>query len=142
MYTPRPWHSTSYNNLVWQCRNRTKKGPKCRTHNIYDKLLHYAIHDFARTAAYKRGVSQTVMNIVQSVVGDDKAEAVRGWISHFEKKDVRKMLSDEDDLAMVIQCITVMPDRTLKILWLDGKKSTYHLPKFTPSRGVINHYDK
>lgn len=142
MYTPRPWHSTSYNNLVWQCRNRTKKGPKCRTHNIYDKLLHYAIHDFARTAAYKRGVSQTVMNIVQSVVGDDKAEAVCGWISHFEKKDVRKMLSDEDDLAMVIQCITVMPDRTLKILWLDGKKSTYHLPKFTPSRGVINHYDK
>lgn len=142
MYTPRPWHSTSYNNLVWQCRNRTKKGPKCRTHNIYDKLLHYVIHDFARTAAYKRGVPQTVMNIVQSVVGDDKAEAVCGWISHFEKKDVRKMLSDEDDLAMVIQCITVMPDRTLKILWLDGKKSTYHLPKFTPSRGVINHDDK
>ena len=142
MYTPRPWHSTSYNNLVWQCRNRTKKGPKCRTHNIYDKLLHYAIHDFARTAAYKRGIPQTVMSIVQSIVDADKADAVHRWISHFEKKDVREMLSDEDDLAIVIRSITVIPDRTLKILWLDGKKSTYHLPKFTPSRGVIDNDDK
>ena len=32
IYTPRPWHSTSYNNLVWQCRNRIKKGAKCPTH--------------------------------------------------------------------------------------------------------------
>lgn len=55
MYTPRPWHSTSYNNLVWQCRNRTKKGPKCTTHNIYDRLLHYIIHDVASPPRKEEG---------------------------------------------------------------------------------------
>lgn len=46
------------------------------------------------------------------------------------------MLSDEDDLAMVLQRITVMPERTLKIQWLDGKKSTYRLPKYSPKKGI------
>lgn len=77
MYTPRPWHSTSYNNLVWQCRNRTKKGPKCPTHNIYDRLLHYIIHDAARAATFKRGIPQMVADIVKAVVGENKADAVQ-----------------------------------------------------------------
>ena len=46
LYTPRPWHSTSYNNLVWQCRNKTKKGQKCPTLNVYDKGYAKAMIDF------------------------------------------------------------------------------------------------
>jgi DNA invertase Pin-like site-specific DNA recombinase len=136
MYTPRPWHSTSYNNLVWQCRNRIKKGPKCPTHNIYDRFLHFIIHDIARTAAFKRRVPQTVADIVIAFVGEDRAYSVKEWIRAFQKMSVWKMLSDEDDLALVLQRITVMPDRTLKIRWLDGKKSTYHLPKYCPKKGI------
>lgn len=51
------------------------------------------------------------------------------------------MLLDENDLAVVLQRITVMPDRTLKIRWLDGKKATCHLPKYYPKKG-IEHDDK
>ena len=29
IYGPKPWHSTSYNNLVWQCRRRHVKESKC-----------------------------------------------------------------------------------------------------------------
>lgn len=136
MYTPRPWHSTSYNNLVWQCRNRTKKGPKCPTHNIYDRLLHYIIHDVARAAAFKRGVPQMVADIVITITGEDRANGVQQWIHTFQKRSAWEMLSDVGDLAMVLQRITVMPDRTLKIRWLDGKKSTYRLPKYSPKKGI------
>ena len=136
MYTPRPWHSTSYNNLVWQCRNRTKKGPKCPTHNVYDKLLHFVIHDVARAAAFKRDVPQMVSDIVTTIVGEDRADDVRQWVRSFQKRSAWEMLSDEDDLALVLQRITVMPNRTLKIRWLDGKKSTYHLPKYSPKKGI------
>ncbi|MCC8111145.1 MAG: hypothetical protein LIO74_05865 [Ruminococcus sp.] len=38
MYHPRPWYSTSYNNLKWQCKNSYRKGVKCRVPKIYDKL--------------------------------------------------------------------------------------------------------
>ena len=136
MYTPRPWHSTSYNNLVWQCRNRTKKGPKCPTHNVYDKLLHFVIHDVARAAAFKRDVPQIVSDIVTTIVGEDRADDVRQWVRSFQKRSAWEMLSDEEDLALVLQRITVMPNRTLKIRWLDGKKSTYHLPKYSPKKGI------
>lgn len=136
MYTPRPWHSTSYNNLVWQCRNRTKKGPKCPTHNVYDKLLHFVIHDVARAAAFKRDVPQMVSDIVTTIVGEVRADDVRQWVRSFQKRSAWEMLSDEDDLALVLQRITVMPNRTLKIRWLDGKKSTYHLPKYSPKKGI------
>lgn len=136
MYTPRPWHSTSYNNLVWQCRNRTKKGPKCPGYNVYDRLLHFIIHDAARTAAFKRGVPQTVADIVTTIIGENRADAVQQWVHTFRSRNAWEMLSDEDDLAVVLQCITVMPNRTLKIRWLDGKKSTSHLPKYSPKRGI------
>ena len=137
MYTPRPWHSTSYNNLVWQCRNRTKKGPKCPTHNVYDRLLHFVIHDVARAAAVKRDVPQIVSDIVTTIIGEDRADDVRQWARTFQKRSAWEMLSDEDDLALVLQRITVMPNRTLKIRWLDGKKSTYHLPKYSPKKGIV-----
>lgn len=136
MYTPRPWHSTSYNNLVWQCRNRTKKGQKCPTHNVYDRLLHFVIHDAARAAAFKRDVPRMVSDIVTTIIGEDRADDVRQWVNAFKKRSAWEMLSDEDDLTMVLQRITVMPDRTLKIRWLDGKKSTYQLPKYCPKKGI------
>lgn len=140
MYTPRPWHSTSYNNLVWQCRNRTKKGPKCPTLNVYDRLLHFVIHDAARDAAFKRGVPQSVADIVIAIVGEERADDVRQWVRTFQKKNAWRMLSDEDDLALVLRRITVMPDRKLKMRWLDGKQTTCLLPKYYPTK-VIEDYD-
>lgn len=137
MYTPRPWHSTSYNNLVWQCRNRTKKGPKCPTLNVYDRLLHFIIHDAARTAAFKRGVPQMVANTVTMVIGEEREGSVQQWVRTFQKRSAWEMLSDENDLAVVLQRITVMPDRTLKIRWLDGKKTVYHLPEYSPKKGIL-----
>ena len=142
MYTPRPWHSTSYNNLVWQCRNRTKKGPKCPTLNVYDRLLHFVIHDAARDAAFKRGVPQTVADIVIAIVGEERAENVLQWVRSFQKKNAWRMLSDEDDLALVLRRITVMPDRKLKMRWLDGKQTTCLLPKYYPTKGIDDYDDK
>jgi len=142
MYTPRPWHSTSYNNLVWQCRNRTKKGPKCPTLNVYDRLLHFVIHDAARDAAFKRGVTQTVADIVIAIVGKERADDVRQWVRAFQKKNAWRMLSDEDDLALVLRRITVMPDRKLRMLWLDGKQTKCLLPKYYPTKGIEDYDDK
>ena len=142
MYTPRPWHSTSYNNLVWQCRNRTKKGPKCPTLNVYDRLLHFVIHDAARDAAFKRGVPQSVADIVIAIVGEERADDVRQWVHTFQKKNAWRMLSDEDDLALVLRRITVMPDRKLKMRWLDGKQTTCLLPKYYPTKGIEDYDDK
>ena len=141
LYTPRPWHSTSYNNLVWQCRNKTKKGQKCPTLNVYDRLLHFVIHDIARDTAFKKDIPEKVADIVTAIVGEDRADDVQRWIHTFQKMSVWEMLSDENDLVIVLQRITVMPDRKLKIRWLDDKKTTCYLPKYCQKKG-IEHDDK
>lgn len=141
LYTPRPWHSTSYNNLVWQCRNKTKKGQKCPTLNLYDRLLHFVIHDIARDTAFKKDIPEKVADIVTAIVGEDRADDVQRWIHTFQKMSVWEMLSDENDLVIVLQRITVMPDRKLKIRWLDDKKTTCYLPKYCQKKG-IEHDDK
>lgn len=76
-----------------------------------------------------------------TVIGEDRADLVQQWVRTFQKRSAWEMLLDENDLAVVLQRITVMPDRTLKIRWLDGKKATCHLPKYYPKKG-IEHDDK
>ena len=77
-----------------------------------------------------------------AIVGEERAENVRQWVCGFRKKNAWRMLSDEDDLAMVLQRITVMPDRKLKIRWLDGKQTTCLLPKYYPTKGIEDYDDK
>ena len=141
-YTPRPWHSTSYNNLVWQCHNRCTKGPKCPADNIYDKLLHYIIHDAARNLAFKRNIPQTVADIVMTIVGEDRADDVWQWVHTFQKKSAWRMMANEKDLALILQRITAMGDRKLKIRWIDGKTYSYRLPKYRPKKGIEDYYEK
>ena len=76
-----------------------------------------------------------------SIIGEDRADDVQQWVCAFQKRSAWEMLSDEDDLAMVIQCITVMPEGKLKMRWLGGKKATCNLPKYCPKKG-IEHDDK
>ncbi|MCD8098630.1 MAG: recombinase family protein [Lachnospiraceae bacterium] len=136
MYHPRPWHSTSYNNLKWQCKNSYGKGEKCQVPKIYDKLLHYMIHDAARLEAYKRNVVQRVANTVNSVTDKSKTESIRHWMSDLEKRDIWEMQSDENDIAVELKRITVMPYGVLRIRWLDDKVTEYRIPKYTPKGGI------
>lgn len=135
-YGPKPWHSTTYNNIVWQCRNRHRKEAKCRGPHIYNQLLMYLTHDLARKLAFKRKVINEVADLVISVVGAERTEAIRQWVAGFKYRDTWTMASDVEDLAIIIDDILVSPDRVLSITLLDGKKEKYCLPQYSPKRGV------
>ena len=89
----------------------------------------------------KRGVIQTVTDIVAAVIGEDRAYALQKWIDTFQKRNIWELASDEDDLTMVIQRITVMPNKKIQIMWIDGRTATRNLPEYRPSKGIIG-YDK
>ena len=136
-FGPRPWHSTSlHKHTVWQCPSRAHKGPNCAVPNIYDELLHYVIHDAARSEAYERNVLQTVAEIVIAVIGENNADRIRQWAQNFRSKSAWEMFADEDDLAIAIWRITVMSDKKLRIRWLDGAEFSYALPHYSPSKGI------
>lgn len=76
IYGPKPWHSTSYNNLVWQCRRRHVKENKCLAFNIYDKLLHFSVHEIAMNIICKRNIKETVEETVLPFLTDDRKKKV------------------------------------------------------------------
>lgn len=74
IYGPKPWHSTSYNNLVWQCRRRHSRTEKCRAFNVYDKLLHYSVHEIAMDVFCKRNIEQIVAEAVIPLLPADRGQ--------------------------------------------------------------------
>lgn len=133
-FGPRPWHSTSYNHRVWQCHNRSKKPVLCKTHNLYESLLFYLLHDTARALVKKRRVMSDVLEIVSSVTGDVKP--LQKWTRDFRKKSAWELLLDEEDIALVINEILVTADGKLSITLIDGKKAECVIPRYRPSKGI------
>ena len=134
-FGPRPWHSTSYNNSVWQCRNRYS-AVKCKTTNIYDKLLFYVLHDFARKKIVAKDIRTVIVEFAADVVSADRLAAIEQYIENFETMSAWEMLSDADDLSFVIDRVLVKLHRSLEVLWLDGSVDEYEIPKYTPKGGI------
>ncbi|HQM01253.1 MAG TPA: recombinase family protein [Ruminococcus flavefaciens] len=134
-FGPRPWHSTSYNNSVWQCRNRYS-AVKCKTTNIYDKLLFYVLNDIARKKAVAKDIRVAIVEFAADVVGTDRLAAIERYMDNFESMSASEMLSDADDLSFVIDRVLVKTDRSIEVLWLDGSVDEYEIPRYTPKGGI------
>lgn len=137
MFGPRPWHSTSYNNIVWQCRNRYSD-VNCKTTNIYDKLLFYVLHDVARKKIVSKNIRTAIVEFAVEVVSANGLTAIEQYMADFEIMSPWGMLSDADDLSFVIERILVMPDRSIEVLWLDGSTDEYEILGYTPKQGMKN----
>ena len=129
-YGPRPWHSTSYNNLVWQCHRRNVKENKCLSFNIYDKLLHFAVHDIAMNEVCHRNIEQTVANAVLPILPIDRRKKASEWLRDFRLRDIWKLQSDENDIAFIINRIVVSDDGTAEVHLLDDHVQKYTFPEF------------
>lgn len=44
-YVPRRWHSTTYNDMVWNCNSKCRQERKCTTPHVYQDLLIAAFRD-------------------------------------------------------------------------------------------------
>lgn len=133
-YGPRPWHSTSYNNLVWQCRRRLIKGTKCRAFNIYDQLLHYAVHDIAMDEVCRRNIAQHVAEAVLPLLPKERRRLILKWLRNLRSRDIWSLQSDEDDIALIIDHMIVMENGAAEIHLIDGSRRKYTFPEFYPAK--------
>lgn len=134
IYGPKPWHSTSYNHLVWQCRRRHDKGNECRAFNIYDKLLHFAVHDIALREISKRKIERDIADIVLPLVSEDRKKAVSKWLRNFHSRNVWDLRSDEEDIALILDSIVVAEDGSSVVHWIDSSMQKYQFPEFQPAK--------
>lgn len=132
IYGPKPWHSTSYNHLVWQCRRRHIKENKCLAFNIYDKLLHFAVHDIAMNEVCRRNIEQTVTAAVLPLLPEVRKKKALEWLRDFRLRNIWKLQSDEEDIAMIIDRIVVMENGTAEVHLIDSNVQKYTFPEFHP----------
>ena len=133
-FGPRPWHSTSYNNPVWQCRNRFNESVNCKTVNVYDAYLHVITHGMAiERIKQMPKVTKNLMSCVEEVVGTDRMESIKLAIKKILQETTWKLWSDEDDLVLVIEQIIVNEDGSIAFRWIDGKETRMQMETFKPS---------
>jgi recombinase len=121
-FSARPWHSTSYNNLVWQCRKRYAKEKECKNTNVYDYLLVYLLHNTARKQLVDRDIIDTFKLIIAKAI-PEKSNQIAAFIKMFLTADIWTTASDLADLALIIKAIVINEDRSMDILWLGGQRA-------------------
>lgn len=131
----RPWHSTTYNNPVWQCGNRYKSDINCRTVNIYDKYLHFITHTLAMQKTRKMTSAKKILvECIFEVVGPERAEEIQNKINKYLHNDVWNLWADEDDLSLVMRRILVGETGKITVQWIDESKSEFRMERFSPKK--------
>ena len=132
-YGVRPWHSTSYNNPVWQCRNRYNKAVNCKTINIYDMYLHFITHSVAiRKIRRTSSVKNNLLECAAMTIDPERIETIRKSINKYLRSDVWNLWADEDDLVIAIDKIVTQSGKTLNVYWIDGSTDEFQMEKFSP----------
>lgn len=130
----RPWHSTTYNYPVWQCRSRYDNTVNCKTINIYDAYLHIITHSMAVERIKKMPrVVEDLLSCIEAVVGTERTEMIGDAVRKILKEITWKLWSDEDDLALVIERLIVHENGKVTLLWIDGKETQMQIENFKPS---------
>ena len=132
-YGMRPWHSTSYNDLVWQCRNRYNQAVKCKTVNIYDMYLHYVTHTMAVNKIKRLPeVKKDLMECLKAVIDENRIKSVQRAINRCLRSSAWNLWADEDDLVLIIDRLITQENGTLTVHWIDGSEDVFQMERFSP----------
>lgn len=136
----RSWHSTTYNDLVWQCGNRHKNGCKAVPH-IYDSFLplscNAAMKSLLRTHnAVIRELMETIVQVLHPDEG--KTKAINSRLIGIRNRKIENIVCDMDGFAIIIKRIVVTADRHMRFEFIDGSTSDYTMPRYSPRMGIRN----
>jgi DNA invertase Pin-like site-specific DNA recombinase len=116
-FVPSKWHSTTYNDLVWQCRNRYKENCKSVPH-IYDELLKIAVDTTIKNMISRRKIKKIVLD----KMSDDCLKQIKKI----------NIVSDLEDCLIIIEKITVTRDKQMVFEFIDGSEFCYKMPRYSP----------
>ena len=125
-YGRKTWHSTTYNDTVWECNSRKSGRTKCRCRHIYAEELYAAVQ---RAMRHLMKVHADILDMCSNLL-----EHTLGGIT----PDIRSALDDiangEPDIhidglmiRILIRKMVVTSKQTLVIHFLDGSIYRHHL---------------
>ena len=126
------WHSTTYNDQVWECSSRWR-GQKCGNCHIYDEQFQILLRQVMATAvAQKPYVPSAIRKILQELPGmtDNRYERITEALHRLPNK----IQFSQSDAIIAIKTIHIGRQRTMKVTFLDDTEITIDIPPFSPRR--------
>lgn len=116
MFSRYTWHSTSYNDKVWQCRSKMKRNGYCKNIHIYDDILQRSI----LIASFR------LLRKYMCVVDDCIEVLPNGPLPNLAEYKAFLFL-DLENLSFIIERIIANADNSLTFQFLDGSSHNVDL---------------
>ena len=129
-------HSASYHYIVRHCRAHFVKD-KCIKVNIYNRRLSviHIITCYHRRGGIGDSLSKTVKKKIRN---QEQLEQVKDYIQLFLDMNHWNLLSDADDLTLVMDKIMVYDDKAIKVYWHNKNEVNVRTSPYKPSVGLLN----
>lgn len=138
LYGRLPFHSTTYNDLVWKCGNRHWYKTPCQTPYLYEVMLKSVFHEIICTlikqhpSIIKECISSlNFMRESKSIIDENTImEAVINYDSDSS--------NEQRIWRTVIQKVIVHPGHLLEFYMINGCIETFQMTKITPRINRLN----
>ena len=126
------WHSTTYNDRVWECSSRWR-GQKCGNCHIYDEQFQILLRQVMATAMVQKPyVPSAIRKILQKLPGmtANRYERITEALHCLSNK----IQFSQSDAIIAIKTIHIGRQRTMKVTFLDDTEIIIDIPPFSPRR--------
>jgi len=139
-FGPKPFHSNDqYKKIVWMCINRYRNGrdpeKRCMIHSIYDEGLARIVYWVVWKLFIARKIKRVVLDILSEILPEERMSDVEKSLVKIRLMPVQKLLRDDNDMAIIIRQLTVMPEGTVEVTMIDSSSIAYTL---TNEDGIIH----
>ena len=130
------WHSTTYNDWVWECSSRWR-GKKCGAIHIYDDQFQTLLKQTMQSEINKR---KDIINAVRfhlkslSDMTTKRRQQCLDAIARFANKPATNVQLSQVDAILAIKTIHIGKHRKMKITLLDDTAIIVDVPPYTPRR--------
>lgn len=133
-YGPKPIHSNDkFAHVIWQCRNRFKKGVSCRNIHFHERVIPVLWGEvLAETLKRYPDVKRYVRDVLLKIVDEEsRQKKIIDLLRQFP--DEGTMEVDIDEVAILVEYLTVN-DEKVEIHLFGGKTINMTLDKFKNRR--------
>jgi len=132
-YGVRPWHSTSYNDRVYECRSKNIRKGFCGNSHIYEEFLPEVVKSIIRLLIKNRHIAEQFIVKTHRAYSPELLTEVHRYLGFIISSESVDFAKAEDELNYIISEL-VVNDRLMEVRLIDGTSFDYEVPDYTPRR--------
>ena len=132
-YGRRPWHSTTYNDMVYECRSKDVKKGFCGNSHIYEEALPSIAKSIAELLIKRRHIAEQFIVKTHNSYDPKLLTEVHKYLGLVISEGRINLSTERDGLNYIISEM-VVNGSIIEIRLTDGTSEECEISKYTPRR--------